>query len=114
MIKKYYKNILFFLALIIFLVILFSVVHQLGSEGLIEKIGIRNSYFVMFIVAFFGGFSAWISISFLATLITFSVGGLNPFYLGVVAGVALAMGDLIMFYIGSKGRELIVGKWGKN
>ncbi len=113
MIKKYYKNILFFLVLIIFLGVLFSVVNRFGSDGLIEKIGARNSYLIMFVVAFFGGFSAWSSISFLATLITFSIGGLNPIYLGVIAGGALAMGDGLMFYVGSKGRELIVGKWGK-
>ena len=113
MIKKYYKNILFFLVLIIFLGVLFSVVNRFGSDGLIEKIGARNSYLIMFVVAFFGGFSAWSSISFLATLITFSIGGLNPIYLGVIAGGALAMGDGLMFYVGSKGRELIVGKWGR-
>jgi len=71
---------------------------------------VRNSYFIMFIIAFFGGFSTFSSISFIATLITFSTGGLNPFYLGIAAGVALAIGDGLIFYFGTKGKELIVGK----
>jgi len=40
-------------------------------------------------------------------------GGINPIYLGLVSGISLAIGDMIMFYAGSKGRELIRGKWDK-
>ena len=36
---------------------------------------------------------------------------MNPIYLGLVSGISLAIGDMIMFYAGSKGRELIRGKW---
>ncbi|MBU2562568.1 MAG: hypothetical protein KKF68_02825 [Nanoarchaeota archaeon] len=113
MIRKYYKNILFFLILILFLATLSFFLYFLGPEEIVNNLGIRNSYLLAFVVSFFGGFSTWSSISFIATLITLSAGGINPIYLGFVAGIALAIGDLVILYIGSKGRELVVGKWEK-
>lgn len=65
----------------------------------------------MFLVSLFGGFSAGGSLSFIATLIAFTTGGLNPIYLGLISGVALAIGDMFMFYAASKGRELIPDKY---
>jgi len=70
-------------------------------------------FFNLFIVSFFGGFSSGGSISFIALLTTFAVGGLNPWLLGITAGIALAIGDIIMFLVALKGRELIKGKWKK-
>lgn len=102
------KNVLtsiFFLALLVVLVIIF--VFVLNPNELVERIGVSNSYLVMFFVSLFGGFSAGGSVSFIATLIAFTTGGLNPLYLGLIAGVALAIGDLFMFYAASRGRELI-------
>jgi membrane protein DedA with SNARE-associated domain len=77
----------------------------------VEKIGVRNGYILTFIVSFFGGFSAGGSITFITLLLTLVAGGMNPIYLGLTAGVSLAIGDMIMFYAGSKGRELVMGKW---
>ena len=62
-------------------------------------------------VSLFGGFSAGGSLTFISLLITLVTGGMNPIYLGLVAGTALAIGDMFMFYAGSKGRELVTGKW---
>jgi membrane protein YqaA with SNARE-associated domain len=111
--KRYLKKLLFFL--LIFLVVIFFAATFLiiDPEQLIDILGVRNSYFIVFVIAFLGGFSAWLSLSYILTLITFSAGGLNPFFLGFIAGIALASGDLIMFFLGIKGRELIEGKWEK-
>ena len=111
MVEKYHKKVIFFLILIIFLIALITLLSFFTPEEIVNKIGIRNAYILAFIVSFFGGFSAWGSISFIATLVTLSVGGLNPVYLGVIAGIALAIGDGIILYIGSKGREIIIGEW---
>ncbi len=111
--ERRYKNILVFLILVLFLALLITLLYTLGPQGIVEKIGVRNSYMVAFFVSFFGGFSAGGSISFIATLITLSIGGLNPIVLGLIAGVGLAIGDGIMFYIGFRGRRLIKGRWEK-
>ena len=46
-------------------------------------------------------------------LLTFVAGGINPLYLGLISGLGLAIGDVIMFIVSSKGRELVNKKWEK-
>ena len=111
MIKKYNKKLVGFLVLVIFLIFLIILLYFVSPEEIVDKIGVRNGYIVAFVVSFFGGFSAGGSISFIGLLIILVTGGMNPIYLGLVSGISLAIGDMIMFYAGSKGRELIRGKW---
>src|SRR3989338_2431640 len=111
MIRKHYKKLIALFLFIAFVISLMILLHYLSPKEIVDKIGIENSYLVVFIVSFFGGFSTWSSVSFISTLITFVAGGLNPIYLGIISGISLAAGDLLMFYLGSKGRELVVGKW---
>jgi len=80
---------------------------------IVNAIGIRNAYFLAFAVLFFGGFSAAGSVSYISLLIALAAGGIDPLLLGLVSGVSLAIGDMIMFYTGEKGRELVSGKWDK-
>ena len=104
------KKVIAFSILIVFLVGLFSLLYFVSLEEVVEKIGVGNGYLIAFIVSFFGGFSAGGSISFIIVLITCVAGGLNPLYLVIVAGISLVIVDLLMFYIGSKGRDLIKGR----
>lgn len=113
MVKKYHKKLIAFLVLAIFLISLITLLYFIGPEEIVNKIGVQNGYILAFAVSFFGGFSAGGAITFYGLLITLVAGGLNPIYLGLVAGTSLAIGDMIMFYVGSKGRELIRGKWNK-
>jgi len=111
MLEKRNKKIISFSVLVVLILFLVVFVYFVNPEDLVEKIGVRNGYILAFLVSFFGGFSAGGSFSFITLLITLSVGGLNPIYLGLISGISLATGDMIMFYAGSKGRELIKGKW---
>jgi len=113
MVKKYNKKFISLLVLVVFLVSLITLLYFISPEEIINKIGVRNGYILAFVVSFFGGFSAGGSVSFISLLITFVVGGMNPVYLGLLAGTSLAIGDMIIFYAGSKGRELVRGKWDK-
>jgi len=113
MIKKYSKKFIGFFILVIFLISLITVLYFISPEEIVDKIGVRNGYILAFIVSFFGGFSAGGSVSFIGLLIILVTGGINPIYLGLISGISLAIGDMIMFYAGSKGRELIRGKWDK-
>ena len=107
------KKLISFLILVIFLVSLIIILYFISPTEIVNKIGVQNGYILAFVVSFFGGFSAGGSISFISLLITLAAGGMNPIYLGLVAGTSLAIGDMVMFYAGSKGRELIKGKWDK-
>ena len=113
MIKEYYKKFLIFLVLILFLMVLITLLYFFSPEEIVNKIGIKNAYILAFVISFFGGISALGSITFIATLATLSIGGVNPVILGLVAGTSLAIGDIFIFYIGFKGREIIIGKWEK-
>lgn len=105
------KKILSFSILFVFIVSLIVFLQFVSPEDIVEKIGVRNGYLLIFFVSLFGGFSAGGSVTFITLLITLAVGGLNPLYLGLVSGVSLAIGDTVMFYVGKKGRELVSGKW---
>jgi len=113
MVNKYNKKLISFLVLVIFLISLISLLYFMSPEEIVDKIGVRNGYILAFAVSFFGGFSAGGSISFISLLITLVAGGLNPIYLGLIAGISLAIGDMLMFYVGSRGRELIRGELDK-
>ena len=111
MVQRDYKKIVVFFILVLFLIFLITSLYFFNPQEIVEKIGVRNGYILTFIVSFFGGFSAGGSITFITLLLTLVAGGMNPIYLGLTAGVSLAIGDMIMFYAGSKGRELVMGKW---
>ena len=109
--EKYNKKLIGFAALAAFIISLISLLFFVSPTELVDKLGVRNAYVLAFLVSLFGGFSAGGSISFITLLITLVSGGMNPVTLGIISGLSLAIGDVIMFYAGSKGRELIKGKW---
>jgi len=111
MVRKYNKKLIGFLILVVFLISLIVLLCFVNPEQIVNKIGVRNGYILAFVISFFGGFSAGGSVSFISLLIILVTGGMNPIYLGLVSGISLAIGDMIMFYAGSKGRELVKGKW---
>ena len=108
---KRYERITTFLILVTFLVALSVLFIFVTPEEIVSRVGVRNGYILAFLVAFFGGFSAIGSISFISLLITLVLGGMNPIYLGLLSGISLSLGDMLMFFIACKGRELIKGKW---
>ena len=101
--KRGLKRTIIFLVLLVFIIFLITLLYFLTPEQIVELMGVRNAYILTFFVSFFGGFSAGGSVSFISLLITLVLGGLNPFYLGLIAGFSLTIGDMIMFYAGFKG-----------
>jgi hypothetical protein len=78
-----------------------------SPEGIVEAIGVRQGYALLFLVAVLGGVSTLTSSSFYAILITLAAGGLNPLLLGVFGGTGLAISDSIYFFIGRRARDVI-------
>ena len=110
---KTYKKLIAALIFILFIIFFIVVVFFIHPEELVAKIGVRNAYILLFIISFFGGFSGGGAVTFISVLVTFVLAGMNPIYLGLIAGTSLTIGDMILFYAGSKGRELIRNKWDK-
>jgi membrane protein YqaA with SNARE-associated domain len=106
--KAYKLTIFLFLALFLVLIIAFYFFFE--PEELVKKIGVNNGYMIAFVVSFFAGFSAITTVPFYSILLTFISGGMNPWILGIVAGISLSLGDMFLFYFGRKGRDIISGK----
>jgi membrane protein YqaA with SNARE-associated domain len=111
--KKIYKRILYFSCLILVVISISVGLYIIGPEQIVAKIGVNNAYILIFFMALFAGFSAWTSTVFLIALVSLALGGINPFGLGLIAGIGLSIGDIFMFFVASRGRKIIGGKWDK-
>jgi hypothetical protein len=108
--RAYTKKVIGFSVIAILLIALFVSLFFFSPNQIVDELGVTNSYILLFFISFFGGFSSGGSITFIATLTTLAVAGLNPLVLGIIAGTALAIGDIIMFLVALRGRHLIKGK----
>lgn len=76
-----------------------------GPVELLEMIGISNGYILAFVLALFAGVMFLTSAFFYATLAALIAAGSHPIILSLIAGVGLFLGDVLIFYIGKKGRD---------
>lgn len=98
------------LVLIAFLIAWAVLLNRVGAEGIVERIGVRNGYLIVFVMASAGGLSAATSVPLYATLATFAAGGLEPLVLGLAAGTGLSIGDSLFFLVGLEGRRASSGR----
>lgn len=99
------KKVFQFSLLVILLLVWSLFIFIVGTERIVEFIGVSNTYLVLFLVGTFGGVSTITSASFYSTLTTFAHGGAKPLILGLVGGVAITIGDSLFFLLGKKGEE---------
>lgn len=78
-----------------------------GPKGLIDYLGLRNSYIVAFALAVLGGVSSFTAGPFYSTIITLGAGGASIPLLAVTAGIGLAISDSIFYLFGNKGEKLL-------
>lgn len=105
------RNALIALAgLVAFLIAWGIVLHRVGAQGIVDRIGVRNGYLIVFLMASAGGLSAATSVPLYATLATFAAGGLEPLLLGLAAGTGLSIGDSLFFLVGLEGRRAATGR----
>lgn len=96
-------TILFLFAAWIFLI------NKISPEEIVDFLGIKNSYLMVFLFCFIGGIS--ILFPFPYYLIVFTLGAtLNPILLGLVGGTGVMLGDSTSYLFGYAGREVISGR----
>ncbi len=99
--------------ILVFCVLSFSVaawvilLHYISPTELVNIIGVHNGYLVMFLIALFGGVSSFTAVSFVATALTLSAGGLNPIILALASGVGTTLSDSLFFLIGKHAHTVI-------
>lgn len=103
--KRGVKKYLTFVALLAVLVFWIIILSKFAPSEIIVKLGVRNTYIILFLIAAIGGSSLITSSSYYIVIPILAVAGLNPLLLGLFGGVGLTIGDSIYFYLGSKGKE---------
>ena len=95
------------IALVVIVLIIWTVfLYEISPQKIVEKIGITNGYLLAFFAALLSGTTFILPTSYIFIL-TLSLGGLNPFILGFLAGVGGILGDSLTYYLGYKGKEVI-------
>lgn len=112
LVKKLKSKVLFVCFLLFFVVWTFFV-YKFSPESIIDSMGIENSYFVVFVLALFGGISILFPIPYYLFVMTFAAGGSNPFLLGIFAGIGLTLGDSTSYLFGRHGKNIIPEKYNK-
>ncbi len=84
-----------------------AIFYVISPETIIEYAGVENAYLFMAILAFVGGVSTFSGVPYQLVLIALAAGGLNPWILGPVTGLAVIAGDSTSYFIGKQTRGLI-------
>jgi len=98
--KKNKRNILAFLIFIGLLVLWIFMFKYINPQAIVAKLGATNGYNILFLLGMIGGASTFTTPSYFIALTTLSIGGLNPFLLGLAGGLGITIGDTIIFFIG--------------
>lgn len=101
--------------LLLFMVVGWTwLLSTIGAEHIVEYIGVKNGYVVMFTVALLGGLSTFTSVAYFATVLTLASAGLNPVFLALASSAGVSIGDAIFYFIGRYGvREMVTGRIGQ-
>jgi membrane protein YqaA with SNARE-associated domain len=91
------------LVLILSIVVWTWLLIAIGPDAIVEYIGVRNGYIVMFLVALFGGISSFSGFTYIATIITLAAGGLDPVGLALASALGISIGDTAYYCIGRYG-----------
>ncbi len=89
------------------IVIAVTIFSFVSPESLITYIGVESSYALLFVLALLGGFSMFSGVPYYIVLVTLAASGLNPFFIGATAAVAVMLGDSTSYLIGYLGRAVV-------
>ena len=87
--------------------------HFISPAEIVEKIGIKNAYIVIFILAVVCGFSSITGTTFYVAVAALAKGGANPLILGIIGGIGLCISDSLFYFVLGKGNKIIDKHWGK-
>ncbi|NPE29096.1 hypothetical protein HNV12_14250 [Methanococcoides sp. SA1] len=100
------------LGLIVLFIVSWSILLFYHPPGeIVERLGVRNVYIFVFLLAMIGGVSTLTSTTFYTALIAISLGGVNSIGIALVASLGLTFGDLVFYYLGTKSKQCIKGKY---
>lgn len=104
--KKKLKRYFVFAGILIFIIVWILILNFISPDRIVAKIGVGNSYIILFLISAIGGVSSLSVSSYYLAVSVFASGGLNPIFLGLVGGVGVTIGDSLFFYLGKKGKTI--------
>lgn len=96
--------------LIVFILLISISFFVYSPQQIVADIGVKNAYVVIAILSFLGGLSTFTGIPYHWVLGALAIGGANPFLLGLTAGLSVALGDTVSYFVGYEGSEIIPEK----
>ncbi|HII72164.1 TPA: hypothetical protein HA265_05410 [Candidatus Woesearchaeota archaeon] len=88
-----------------------ALLYRYHPEKIVGMIGINNGYIASFLIALFGEAATFSFISVYPAIITLAAGGLNPIALGIIAGLGMTAGNMLYYYLGYRGKEVLTEKY---
>jgi hypothetical protein len=107
---KFYGPFILILCVLIGWTVFFTYV---SPQSVVARVGIENSYLVVFILGLICGFSSITGITFYVAVAALAHGGSNPIFLGLAGGMGLCISDYAFFFVMSKGSHVIDRHWTK-
>jgi membrane protein YqaA with SNARE-associated domain len=104
------RNYLILAGIILFLAAWSLLLWNFPPQEIVNYLGVNNGLIIAFLVALFGGFSSFTSVSYYGVIITLAAGGVNPVLLGLCTGIGLTFGDSLVYYLGTRGHDVLKGK----
>jgi hypothetical protein len=105
--KRTTKKYGIFALLILFLIAWMVLLAFIEPEEIVGRIGVENTYIIVFLAAVFGGLSTLTGTSFFLLIATFADGGSNPLLLGLSGGAGIFISDSLFFLIARHGAEIL-------
>jgi hypothetical protein len=109
--KPFPFRLILFVLLSLFIIGFFALYVFYSPKTLILYLGVRNSFVILFFVSIVGAFTSMTKFSAYPMIVALVAGNMNYVYVGIVAGVGLAAGDILFFLFGYSARELTTHKW---
>ncbi len=94
-----------FVLLLLFMLGLIALYVFYSPRELIIRLGVRNSFIIAFFISIAGAFTSLTKFSAYPMIIALVGGGLNFFLVGLIAGLGLAIGDILFFLFGHSARD---------
>src|SRR3989344_4787436 len=95
------------IVLLIFFGAWLFLLYKIPATEIVARIGIENSYALIFVLALIGGTSIIFPVPYYLVVATFAAGGSNPFLLAIMAGTGVSLGDSTSYLVGYGGREIL-------
>lgn len=98
--------------IVIFIISWSVLLYFYPPSTIVDILGVNNTYFLVFLLAAIGGVSTFTSTTFYTTLVTIALAGVNSLWIALVASVGLTLGDMLFYYLGTKSKGCVRGRYG--